>query len=224
MCNGIVGHECVNEIIVDRLLTLLGVKHLHYQLIHADILVNDQPYRTYLCASSDFKQRGEDKIALEAYYQAERLEGESMLEFCVRNGWEEEVYRILVVDYLILNRDRHGANIEALRSKKQKRIGLAPLFDHGLSLIFSCMTEEAVKKVDVLEDKPVQCCLGSHSSKDNLSLIPAGSLPRLTPLKQTDRESLFEGMEEVLAQPWRDKIWEMIWNRWVYYENFCNQR
>ena len=26
--NGIVGHECVNEIIVDRLLTMLGIEHL----------------------------------------------------------------------------------------------------------------------------------------------------------------------------------------------------
>lgn len=34
---GVVGHECVNEIIVDRLLTLLGVEHLNYELIHADI-------------------------------------------------------------------------------------------------------------------------------------------------------------------------------------------
>ena len=35
--NGVIGHECVNEIIVDRLLTLLGVEHLEYKLIHADI-------------------------------------------------------------------------------------------------------------------------------------------------------------------------------------------
>lgn len=38
---GVVGHECVNELIVDRLLTILGVEHLHYQLIHADILIRD---------------------------------------------------------------------------------------------------------------------------------------------------------------------------------------
>ena len=35
--NGVIGHECVNEIIVDRLLTLLEVEHLEYELIHADI-------------------------------------------------------------------------------------------------------------------------------------------------------------------------------------------
>ena len=37
---GIIGHECVNEIIVDRMLTLLGVEHLAYQLIHANIEID----------------------------------------------------------------------------------------------------------------------------------------------------------------------------------------
>jgi len=31
---GVIGHECVNELIVDRLLTILGIPHLPYQLIH----------------------------------------------------------------------------------------------------------------------------------------------------------------------------------------------
>ena len=65
---GIVGHECVNEIIVDRLLTILGIEHLPYQLIHADIRIDDQPYTTWLCASREFKQRGDSKLALDAFY------------------------------------------------------------------------------------------------------------------------------------------------------------
>ena len=36
---GVVGHECVNEIIVDRLLEILGVEHLNYRLIHADVYI-----------------------------------------------------------------------------------------------------------------------------------------------------------------------------------------
>lgn len=221
---GIVGHECVNELIVDRLLTILGVEHLHYQLIHADILVNDKAYTTYLCASADFKQRGEGKIALDAYYQAECYDGESMMEFCVRNGWEEYVYQMLAVDFLILNRDRHGANLEVLRNREKKTIRLAPLFDHGLSLIFNCMTEDAVEKVDVLEDKLIQCCVGSNSSKENLWLIPKDRIPKFTPLKESDRKILFEDLNGVLPAKWEDKIWEMIWRRWECYESFCNQR
>ena len=39
--NGIIGHECINEIIVDRLLTILGIEHLNYELIHADIEIEN---------------------------------------------------------------------------------------------------------------------------------------------------------------------------------------
>ena len=35
---GDIGHECVNELIVDRLLTMLGIPHLSYQLIRADVI------------------------------------------------------------------------------------------------------------------------------------------------------------------------------------------
>ena len=65
--NGVIGHECINEIIVDRLLTLLGVEHLPYELIHADIEVEGKLYNTFLCASEDFKKRGESKMALDDY-------------------------------------------------------------------------------------------------------------------------------------------------------------
>ena len=53
--NGIIGHECVNEIIVDRLLTILGVEHLEYQLLHAEIEIENKVYDTWLCKSEDFK-------------------------------------------------------------------------------------------------------------------------------------------------------------------------
>jgi hypothetical protein len=220
---GIMGHECVNELIVDRLLTILGIEHLSYQLIHTDILIDGQPYATYLCASSDFKNRGESKIALDAYYQAERTDGESPLDFCLRHNWSEYVYQMLVVDFLILNRDRHGANIEVLRNSKAKTLRLAPLFDHGLSLVCSCTDEAAVRAFDVMADRPVQSFVGSRSAYDNLKLIPKDRFPELNPLRESDRSVLFAELETVLPQAWRDKIWEMLWRRWAYYEDFRHQ-
>ncbi len=220
---GILGHECVNELIVDRLLTILGIEHLNYQLIHADILIDGQLHETYLCASSDFKKPSESKIALDAYYQAEREDGEKPLDFCIRNGWSEYIWKMLVVDFLILNRDRHGANIEVLRNSKKQTLRLAPLFDQGLSLIFSCMEKEAAHAFDIMADNPVQCFVGSKSAKDNLKLIPKDSLPRLLPLRESNREILFADLENVLPFVWLDKIWEMIWRRWMFYEDFCNQ-
>ena len=37
---GVVGHECINEIIVDRLLTILGVPHLSYELLNHHALAS----------------------------------------------------------------------------------------------------------------------------------------------------------------------------------------
>lgn len=220
---GIIGHECVNEIIVDRLLSILGISHLPYQLIHAKILIDQKEYETWLCASKDFKQRGESKIALDAYYQAESLPNESPMDFCIRNGWESTVYEMLVVDYLILNRDRHGANMEVLRNQRKKTIRLAPLFDHGLSLLSRCESTEAMLREDVMADKPVQCFVGSRSSWENLRLIPRDQRPPLHPLVENDRAILLEGLSEALDQQWLDRIWEMIWKRWQAYEDLCNQ-
>ena len=222
--NGIVGHECANEIIADKLLTVLGVDHLHYQLIHADINVQGQTLETYLCASEDFKQRGEDKVALDVFYELERQEGETPLAFCVRNEWADYIYQMLVVDFLLLNRDRHGANIEVLRNTKKRTIRLAPIFDHGLSLLFNCHDEDAVRSFDVMQDKQIQCFVSSRSAQENLMLIPGSELPALRPLRSSDREFILGGLDPVLPKLWRDRIWEMIERRWQYYESFCNQR
>ena len=222
--NGIVGHECVNELIVDRLLDKLGIDHLHYQLIHADILINGNIYDTFLCASEDFKQRGESKVALDSFYAIERNEGETPLEFCKRFGWEDYIYQMLVVDFLILNRDRHGANIEVLRNSRKKSLRLAPLFDHGLSFLFNCSTEAQIENYDILEDKPTNNFLGSRSTKKNLELIPPDKTVKLSALHESDKTDIMAGLDEIVPALLLDRIWEMIWNRWCFYEDFCHSR
>ena len=153
---------------------------------------------------------------MDAYKELEALPDESALDFCIRMGWEDYVYQMLIVDYLILNRDRHGANIEVLRNSRKKTIRLAPLFDHGLSLLCSCLDDVAVAKFDVMA--------GSKSTWDNLRIIPKDKMPKLTPLHESDRQVLLEGLDGVISQTLQDKIWEMIWKRWCAYEDFCHSR
>ena len=219
---GIVGFECVNELIVDRLLDILGIEHLHYQLIHADILLGGKEETVFLCASEDFKQKGEDKMALDAFFEAERLPSESAMDFCMRQGWSDTIYRMLVVDYLILNRDRHGTNIEVLRNRKMKTLRLAPLFDHGLSLLCRCRSDAEAEVFDVMEDRQVQSYVGSRSSLENLRLIPPDRRPRLHALKESDRNILMDGLDGVISKTLQDKTWDMLWKRWCYYEALCN--
>lgn len=125
---------------------------------------------------------------------------------------------------MILNRDRHGANIEVLRNSKEKTVRLAPLFDHGLSLMCRCHERSEIEKFDVMGDLPVQCFVGSRSALKNLELIPKGKMPDFRPLKKMDKNFILEGLDAVLPAVNLDKIWDMIWRRWEAYEDFCHQR
>lgn len=221
--NGIIGHECVNEIIAQRLLQLFGVPHLDYRLIHALVGINGREYETYLCESSDFKTANESKIPLEEYYEMEKQEDETPYEFCVRMGWEEYIYAMLTIDYLILNRDRHGANIEVLINGRLHSIRLAPLFDHGLSLVCSCSDTKALEAFDVMEDRKVQAFIGSQSTQQNLvNMVAKAYLRNLRAITESDKSFVLSDLEPVLAQIFLDKIWEMIMRRWQYIDDLRN--
>lgn len=219
---GIIGHECINEIIVDRLLTILGVEHLEYQLIHADIEIDGKNYDTWICASRDFKQKGETKAALDNYYQINKNTDESRYEFCLNHGWQKYIDTMLAVDYLILNRDRHGANIEVLRNSRKHTIRIAPLFDHGLSFLCSCYNAGEVEQFDVLEDKPCNNFIGSRSTFDNLGLIADKCTVFYSKLKEQDKDILFKDLSFALSETYLNKIWDMLWARWCEYEKLCN--
>lgn len=216
---GVIGHECVNEVIVDRLLTILGVEHLSYGLINAEIEIEGRNYSTYLCASKDFKEKGESKIALDDFYRMNAKKAESHYDFCVEQGWQEYIDRMIAVDFLILNRDRHGANIEVLRNSLKKTLRIAPLFDHGLSLLYSCITDAEVEKFDTMADLRCQNFIGSYSCLENLSFINDKSKVFSGKLKITDRDKIFEGLDGVVSEKLADKIWQMIYERYCYYEN-----
>ncbi len=215
---GVVGGECINEIIVDRLLTILGVEHLSYTLINADIEVDGSVYNTYLCASEDFKQRGESKIALDDYYRENALPGESHYDFCVRQGWKDYVEKMIVIDYLILNRDRHGANIEILRNARAHTLRPAPYFDHGISLLCSCNGDDDARSFDVMKDLRCNNFIGSFSCRDNLDLISTGNKYFEGMLTPSHKSVLFDGLEKVLSKIFIDKIWELIYERYKVYE------
>lgn len=216
---GITGHECINEIIVDRLLTILGIEHLHYSLIHAQIELEGTVYTTYLCASQDFKKASESKIALDDFYRANAFQGESHYDFCIRMGWKDYIDTMIAVDYLILNRDRHGTNIEVLRNARAHSLRIAPLFDHGLSLLFSCHSPDDIRKFDVMEDKRCQNFIGTSSCLDNLHLIQNKKKAIPGSLQENSNELLFEGLENVLSKEHRNAIWNMIYRRYKYYES-----
>lgn len=221
---GVFGHECVNELIVSRIMDVLEIPHLQYQLIHAEVCIDKKKIETWICASINFREEGEQKTGFDLLYDLEKKDEESPLEFAVRYGWEKYIYQMFLVDYLVANRDRHGSNIEVLR-KSDDKLRVAPLFDQGVSLLFSTYGEERqIEGFDVMKDFPVNNFIGSRSLEYNLSLIPSGFDLEITKLKEQDKNYILAGLDNVLTEVHTEKIWQMIWKRWCRYEEICDQR
>ncbi len=201
----------------------MKIPHLQYRLIHAEICIGKKRIETWICSSENFRKPGEQKVGFDLLYDLEKRDDESPLEFAVRCGWEQYIYQMFLVDYLVANRDRHGGNLEVLR-QGDKEMRLAPLFDQGVSLLCSTYGEEKqIEEFDVLRDLPVNNFIGSRSLEYNLSLIPSKYDLKIAELLETDREYILNGLDEILSRNHLTKIWQMIWKRWCRYEEICGK-
>ena len=214
---GVYGHECVNELVASRLMDALGVAHLRYDLIHAQIEVDGSTHQTWVSRSKSFRRKGERKLGLDTFFDLYRMEGESPLGLCERFGWSDQVQQMMAVDYLIANRDRHGANIEVLVARDGS-FRLAPIFDCGLSLVFSCFgDEEQVRAFDPMRDVVANNYLGTRSLEENLAFVRPESIGGWS-LDQDDLDDITRGIDLALPPAHVKKIREIIWERWVHLE------
>lgn len=207
------GYESVFEVIVSRLCELFKVHSLRYNLIHAKICINGRTLTGYITDSAEFKQRGESKIALENFYQLEAPPDIDPYEFCKQMKWTDRLDEMFFIDYLICNRDRHGANLEVLQHGVEYR--LAPLFDNGLSFTAPFGTAlEAIVGYDVMSDIPCNNYLGSRYLTKNLELI---SNDFVVPTLPTDwKDAVSAEIKEAMPDIVWSKVFEMIDRRYVY--------
>lgn len=229
---GIYGHECVNEIIASRLMSVLGIKHLSYRLIHAEIEMQGKRYVTWLNSSKSFRNSGEQKQAYDLFYSLNKQDGESPWEFGLRMGWQSQLIEMMLVDFLIANRDRHGANIEVLKGANGS-LRLAPLFDNGLSFVFSTFGDiKQAKAFEPLQDIPTNNFIGSKSLQYNIENFVVGSASNplahsntvlnINDLKESDKQKILNSLDKALDPELLEIIWAIIWKRWQWYENLRN--
>ena len=57
----------------------------------------------------------------------------------------------------------------------------------------------------------------------NEAIKEAFSIKKVT-ASHTDKEIVMEGLDGIISDALQDKIWDMIYNRWCYYEDFCNKK
>ena len=74
---------------------------------------------------------------------------------------------------------------------------------------------------EIAADKPCQNYIGSRSALDNLKLVKNLNVFK-GKLTESDKEILFANLENAVSQNHMDKMWDMIWTRWKYYESICN--
>lgn len=214
------GYEAFNEIIAGKLLTLLGYKHLEYNLLFAKILIKNKEYDTYLNSSYDFKLINETKMSFENFYELYKNDNEDIITFCKRYNFIDEIYQMIIIDYLIVNRDRHGANIEVLYDNKTKKYRLAPLFDHGLSLLSPAYKDEEIKKYDIKENKKVNSFIGTSSLEENIKIVPKNTFKDI----KINFDDLFNDITTNDNNIYMQKAKELLIRRWNELEDIFNKK
>ena len=215
---GVYGHEAINELIAYRVAKELGIPVPETSLVKAFVCVDNTEFETYVAVSESYKSALDSRMPFEDFYKSVRREGETSLSVALRYGWEQQVNLMFFYDFLIFNRDRHGANLEVLETDGEKR--LSPFFDNGLSFACSCNNDSELEAFDVMADKQVNNFIGTRSLYSNLQSITAPV--RVNELREDFKNDLFNGLSGLLTEKHLEVIWRTIWERWVYAKKICD--
>lgn len=164
------GKESYYEIIARNICNALNIECLQYDLIHALIRLGSKEYDTFLCRSKDFKMTGERKISMETYCEINGA-GQEPLEFLMNSKFNIKIQEMFLLDFLIFNRDRHGANVEFLINGDGD-VRMAPLFDNGISFFAPIdFSQEMMRAYDYNKCGPANNYLGSYDTRENLKYV-----------------------------------------------------
>lgn len=184
---GFVGTESINEVIVSKLCDMLDIPHIEYFLSKEIIDTEYGEYETYVCYSYDYKC-GKSTIAYED------------ANFKLPDIFK---YKMFLLDFIIINWDRHGANIEFYEDGTP-----VPLFDNGLSLLAPYLDNVSnINKMDVRADFRTNNYIGSKNLYENLKSVPKGVLH----VPDLNKQLLYDFLRELpLKREQTDKIYEII--------------
>ena len=138
--SGATCQEPYNEVLASRICERLQIPHVTYTLMK-DFETDDYPY----CVCEDFITADMELISAWHIMQTVKKPNhisvyKHYLDCCERlgiPGVETAVNQMLVLDYLIVNEDRHQNNFGVIRrADTLEYVGAAPIYDSGTSLWF----------------------------------------------------------------------------------------
>ena len=161
--------EAYNEVLASEIAKRLGISHVPYTLI---------PEYGEICSGcEDFITPKTDLVAAAQVMSAfkkrnEQSEYELYIECCETLGIADarkKLEQMLVLDYLIVNEDRHLNNFGLIRNAVTLEwIGTAPLYDNGNSMWFNRITGE----MHAGDDSNIKTPLWKKNPTENLRLLP----------------------------------------------------
>ncbi|MNL91373.1 hypothetical protein D3C81_11070 [compost metagenome] len=208
------GYESVSEVIVSRLAKILGIPCIECKLIYALVQKDGVTFNTYICMSKDFNTKGYDTLPFEDFYAIKRNNiNESPLSICVRYGFSDYIAKIFILDFIINNLDRHGANVELLVTPKG--YVLTSLFDNGCSLYGTREESNLDKGYNI--NMAVNNFIGSRNLLENVKAIPIKVTIGI--LEDRHKKILFYGLGKAISKQRKEKIWLLIKERYAYVRN-----
>ena len=199
------GCETAIEVIVSRLGEYLGFPVLKYTGEMARIIVEGRESETYVAKCLDIVKRRYTAIPIVTDYLTNRLaKTESPLDYCRRIGLQEYLDYVFMLDYLVINDDRHGHNIEILYDR-DNNIVPSPIFDNGRSLTYQYGNNvRLMQNWDYKSEITVNNFVGSLSLDKNLENISRSyELPRLT---DEAYRKIFRGLERFISREHKEII------------------
>lgn len=135
-----------NEILASRIMNRLGIDHVPYSVTW----INDEPYS--VC--EDFVTKDTELVSAwrvlqlrtKANHESEYLH---YVNICKELGIDivPALDRMIVLDYIIANEDRHFNNFGLLRNADTLEwLGAAPIFDSGTSLWYNRLTSRLLSR------------------------------------------------------------------------------
>lgn len=192
---GFYGYSAYNDVIASRYLRQLGLEVLTYDGNMALIQFNGKEYTTYVNWSADYRIKGED-VSVESLMRADGVSPEERVNYMRMHGLTF-FDTMLVADFLIGNRDRHGGNIRMSGGK------FTPLFDFNLSMFMPDGQSRT-------HHPKCNNFIGSPDLDENLALVTCW--PQLN--FDVDWSLVFQGMD----YPFQTELAEWLEERMMMYE------
>lgn len=172
------GISAIQEVVSSRCLRESGIQCVLYTGDYARLLYDGKEHITYVSISMDFLH-GRTDMGLESCALMEGVHRDDAMQWAHSKGFGDWIDSMLVADFLVGNRDRHGSNIRLLSDGT-----LGSLFDFNMTLFMPDGTSRA-------HDFRTTNYLGGTMISQNL-----GYVQRFPTLREPRWEVVFEGITE----------------------------